>query len=116
MLNLGELSTAAQYNLKVTCLVFNDRGYGILRNYQTNNFGGRHIATDLEPVDFAAVAQGMGVAARKVPTKDDFSAAISWALAQPGPTLLDIDLAGIGPMPVTYGGTSRRPTAPQGKN
>ena len=116
MLNLGELSTAAQYNLKVTCLVFNDRGYGILRNYQTNNFGGRHIATDLEPVDFAAVAQGMGVAARKVPTKDDFSAAISWALAQPGPTLLDIDLAGLGPMPVRYGGTSRRPTVPQGKN
>ena len=109
LLNIAELSTAAQYGLKLAALVFNDQGYGVLRNHQLNTFEGRHIAVDMAPIDFAGVATAMGAPGRKVTTKDDFAGALDWALAQAGPAVLDISMDGIGPMPVRYGGVSRPP-------
>lgn len=108
-LTMNELSTAAQYGLKVTSIIFNDQSYGVLKNIQDGAFEGRRIAVDLHPVDFVKVADGMGVPGRRVPTKAEFPAAIDWALSQSGPALLDVDMDGIGPMPATYRGTSRRP-------
>ena len=69
LLNIAELSTAAQYGLKLAALVFNDQGYGVLRNHQLNTFEGRHIAVDMAPIDFAGVATAMGAPGRKVTTK-----------------------------------------------
>ena len=108
-LTMNELSTAAQYGLNVTSIVFNDRAYGVLKNIQEGNFEGRHIAVDLPSVDFVKVAEGMGVPGLAVPAKEAFPAAIQWALAQPGPALLDVDMDGIGPFATAYRGTSRRP-------
>lgn len=109
LLNIAELSTAAQYKLPVRVLVFNDQGYGVLRIHQNMTFGGRHIAVDMNPIDFAKVAEGFGVASRKVPTAGHFAEAFDWALAQDGPALLEVDLKGVAPMTVPYTGTSRPP-------
>jgi acetolactate synthase-1/2/3 large subunit len=109
LLNIAELSTAAQYRLPLRVLLFNDQGYGVLRTHQNMTFGGRHIAVDMDPIDFAKVAEGFGVASRKVPTEHDFAAAFDWALAQEGPSLLEVDLSGVTPMTVPYTGTSRPP-------
>jgi acetolactate synthase-1/2/3 large subunit len=98
MLSASELSTAAQYGLKVTAVIFNDRGYGVLRNVQNVMFDGRRIAVDLHPVNFRRMAESMGVPGRSVPSKASFREALEWAFAQPGPALLDVDLEGIGPM------------------
>ncbi|MSQ27406.1 MAG: thiamine pyrophosphate-binding protein [Dehalococcoidia bacterium] len=102
LLAIGELSTAAQYGLKVLVMVFNDGGYGVLRRYQETLFKNRQIAVDMAPIDFAQVAQGMGVPGRRVSSVAGFAGAVAWGLAQPGPALLDIDLNGIGPMAVPY--------------
>ena len=44
MLSLGELATAAQYDLPLIVCVFNDRGYGMLRFIQDMAVGGRRTA------------------------------------------------------------------------
>jgi acetolactate synthase-1/2/3 large subunit len=101
MLSCAELSTAAQYGLNITVVIFNDRGYGVLRNVQRVMFEGRHVGVDLHPVDFRLMAESMGVPARAVPKKADFQQALEWGLAQHGPAVLDVDLEGIGPMAST---------------
>jgi acetolactate synthase I/II/III large subunit len=98
MLSAAELSTAAQYGLNVATIIFNDRGYGVLRNVQKVMFDGRRIGVDLHPVNFRLMAESMGVPGCSVPTKADFKEAVEWAVAQSGPSLLDVDLEAIGPM------------------
>jgi len=104
---VGELSAAAQYGVKLLVMVFNDGGHGVLRSYQDALFDGRRVGVDMTPVDFAQVAQGMGVSAKGVTAAGGFARALTWALAQPGPPLLDMDMRSIGPMAVPYRGVAR---------
>jgi acetolactate synthase-1/2/3 large subunit len=66
MLHIGELATAAQYQLPVIVCVFNDRGYGVLRAIQRMRFDGRTAGVDIKTPDFVQVAEGMGVHAEAV--------------------------------------------------
>ncbi len=91
MLHIGELATAAQYNLPLIVCLFNDRGYGVLRAIQKQRFGGRMTGVDLHTPDFVKVAQGMGVATESAASADEFDAAIGRAVAADGPVLIDID-------------------------
>ncbi|MFM8236509.1 MAG: thiamine pyrophosphate-dependent enzyme, partial [Actinomycetota bacterium] len=45
------------------------------------------------PLDFAALARGMGVPARTATTADELVAALAAAYAEPGPHLIDAVLA-----------------------
>ena len=107
--NLAELATAVQERLRVIMLVFNDGGYGILRNIQDQQFEGRRNAVDLHTPDFAKLAESFGIWSRRVDRAESFAAALADGLSAGGPALIEIDCRAIGPMPVPYGGTSRRP-------
>lgn len=98
MLSIAELATAAQHNVPVVVCVFNDGGYGVLRNIQSRTFEGRQTGVDLSTPDFAAVAKGMNVYGETVRGIDAFEPALERALAQNGPALLDIDLSTLAPM------------------
>ncbi len=98
MLNIGELATAVQYQLPLIICVFNDRGYGVLRTIQARTFDGRQNGVDLATPDFAAVAQGMGMAGEPVSGVDGFRDAFQRAVKAGGPVLLDIDMASLQPM------------------
>lgn len=98
MLNLSELATAVQHNLAVVALLFNDRGYGVLRIIQDRQFEGRRIAVDLHTPDFVAVGQGFGVWARRVSSVKEFKPALQAALESGRPALLEIDMGAIGPL------------------
>ncbi|MFN8523702.1 MAG: thiamine pyrophosphate-binding protein [Chloroflexota bacterium] len=110
MYNLGELATAVQEKLDVVILLFNDGGYGILRNIQDQQFEGRRTAVDLHTPDFVQMAKSFGLHSEKVDSVPGFGPAFTRAMAVPGPSLLEIDMRAIGPMASAYGGTSRRPT------
>ncbi len=111
--NLAELATAVQENLSVVVLLFNDGGYGVLRNIQDQQFEGRRMASvDLVNPDFVKLAEAFGVPSRRVTSADCFAPALEEALAADGPALVEIDVRAVGPMTVPFGGTSRRP-APQ---
>jgi len=58
MYGLAELATAAQHALRVTWLIVDDGGYGILREYMDTPYG-----TELTRPDFVALARSFGVPA-----------------------------------------------------
>ena len=47
LVNAGEWATAVQENAAVVVEVFNNGGYGVLRNIQNRAMAGRHIGVDL---------------------------------------------------------------------
>ena len=108
MLHIGELASAAQYQLPIIVCVFNDRGYGVLRAIQKMRFDGRTAGVDIKTPDFVQVARGMGVHAESVGSADEFEAAFDRAMVHSGPVLLDIDMNALAPMGSLFG-QPRRP-------
>ncbi|HEY6600018.1 MAG TPA: thiamine pyrophosphate-dependent enzyme, partial [Pseudomonadales bacterium] len=103
MLHIGELATAAQYQLPIVVCVFNDRGYGVLRMIQKMRFDGRTNGVDIKTPDFVAVARGMGVHAEAVGSATAFETAFARAMSTSGPVLLDIDMNALAPMGDLFG-------------
>ena len=107
-----ELATAAQYGVPLVVCVFNDGGYGVLRWLQQRRFG-RANETDLGTVNFAAMAESMGVPGHSAHSVAEFQSALDEGMAAEGPCLIDIDMAGLAPMEVSVmpkKRTSRKPT------
>lgn len=98
MLSVGELSTAAQYQLPVVVCVFNDHGYGVLRAMEETRFAGRRFGVDLATPDFAALGRSMGLSVRSVDSVQTFGDAFESAVRSGGPWLLDIDMRALSPM------------------
>ncbi|MFC4117675.1 thiamine pyrophosphate-binding protein [Nonomuraea zeae] len=101
MLSAGELAAAAQIGAQVVVCLFNDRGYGVLREIIRDSYGGYAGAAgdvDLATPDFTALAASFGIAARPVADAETFDAEFAAAVARPGPTLLDIDLTALSPI------------------
>ena len=82
---LAELATAAQYGIGAKLLLVDDGGYGILREYQRDTYGGT-VSVDLHQPDFVALAQAFGVPSRGG-SAEDAAALLEWAFAQPGPAV-----------------------------
>ena len=69
-MNIQELRTLASLNLPVTVIVLNNKGYGIIRQFQDSYFGSRYTATSSDEVfgapdgmDFVAIANAYGIKA-----------------------------------------------------
>jgi acetolactate synthase-1/2/3 large subunit len=80
---LAELGTAAQHRIPAKLLVIDDGGYGILREYQREEFG-ETTAVELPGKDLVGVASAFGVPVRST-TPEDLGDRLRWAFAQPGP-------------------------------
>jgi len=98
MLSIGELVTVVENNLPIIICVFNDRGYGVLRTFQSRAFEGRQIGVDLVTPKFADTARSMGMPGEDVSGVDGFKAAFARAMATNGPYLLDIDMDSLAQM------------------
>jgi thiamine pyrophosphate-dependent acetolactate synthase large subunit-like protein len=93
LLNVGELATAVQEKIAIVAVVFNDAAYTAVKRGQERRFGGRYIATDLVPPDFAALARAFGAAGRQAGSPEELRAAIGAALHDAGPTLIEVPLS-----------------------
>ncbi len=98
MLHAGELVTAVQHDLPVVICLFNDQGYGVLRNIEARQFDGRNFGVDLTTPDFPALARSMGVQATRVADPAEFELRFREAVASGRPALLDIDLLSLTPL------------------
>jgi acetolactate synthase I/II/III large subunit len=101
MYTLQALWTQAREGLDVTTVIFNNRSYAIL-NLELSRVGAQssgpkaHDMLDLSrpDLDFAALAEGMGVSAARATTADELVTALEHGLAEPGPYLVDAVLPG----------------------
>ncbi|TAM84948.1 MAG: thiamine pyrophosphate-binding protein [Jatrophihabitans sp.] len=99
--HLGELLTLCQERPNLTLLVFNDRGYGVLRNLQDAQHAPR-AGVDLHTPDFAGLARAIGLRYAAIVDPDDAGAVLADAVAAAGPTLVEIDLLAVEPMPHAF--------------
>ncbi len=91
------LWTMARENLDITVVVLANAAYSIL-NVELERVGARdsggpkarsQLDLSAPNLDFARMAQGMGVHAVRADTAEDFCKAMEYALAQPGPHLIE---------------------------
>ena len=111
MLNLGELATAVEAGADLMLLVMNDHGYGVIRNIQDAQYGGRRCYADLHTPDLAAVAQGFGLRHHRLA---DLAAArdlLHAVVAAPGPALVEVDMTAIGAFASAFAGPPVRQPA-----
>ena len=101
---MGELMTAAETGADLALVVMNDRGYGVIRNIQDAEYGGRRRFVDLATPNFAALSAACGLDYRRVASPAAFAPGIGEALARPGPRVIEIDMTAIGPPHVPFGG------------
>lgn len=95
--HLGELLTLAQERPRLTLIVFNDGGYGVLRNMQ-DRYSERRSGVDLATPDFELLAQACGLPYARIAAEEHAQPVIGHAVASDGPTLVEVDLARLGPM------------------
>ena len=86
---LGELVTVAAYRLPVKMMVFNNSTLGLVKLEMFVD-GYPDFGVDVPAVDYAAVANALGIFGRRVEDPRDLHGAISAALSHDGPALVDI--------------------------
>ncbi|MEO8005213.1 MAG: thiamine pyrophosphate-dependent enzyme [Betaproteobacteria bacterium] len=96
MYSIQALWTAAHKKLPITYVIPNNRSYRILKERlvsfrKTDKFIGMDF-TD-PPIDFVALAQSMGVPARRITDPADVGPALRESIASGGPRLLDVSVA-----------------------
>jgi len=104
---MAELATASQEHARVTVVLFNDGGYGILRNLQDAHFDGRRFGVDLTTPDYLELGRSFGVWAGQVRSAVELRPQLIEALQQRGPALLEVDMAAVGPTLVPFTGAAR---------
>ncbi|MFN0304408.1 MAG: thiamine pyrophosphate-binding protein [Burkholderiales bacterium] len=102
--NIGELATMVQENANVVVIVMNDRGYGVIRNIQDAQYGGRRYFADLHTPDFGLHAQSIGLPYRRVGDLATIATTLTEAMARTGPNLIEIDMNQIGPFAKQFAG------------
>jgi len=96
MYTIQALWTMAREQLNVTTIIFNNATYSVL-NIELERVGAAEIGAKAKsqldigrPVlDFARLAQGMGVHGVRVETAEELVKAMEYALAHPGPHLIE---------------------------
>ena len=84
-----EMATAAQHGIGVVAVVFSDGAYGNVKRIQQQAFNNRTIASDLRNPDFVKLGESFGLAAERVKSPEELSAAIARGIARGGPMLID---------------------------
>jgi acetolactate synthase I/II/III large subunit len=104
LVNIGELAVAAQERAPIVVVLFDDRGYGVLRNIQNAHFDGRRIGVDLDSPDFVEIARAFKLSAERVRSAAEFHAAFSTAVKSRESWMIVVDSVSIGPMKKIFAG------------
>ena len=88
-MSLAELATCARYRLPVKVVVVNNSALGQIKWEQMMFLGHPEFECELQPVNFAKVAEGLGLRAWRVEDPEACGDALDAALAHDGPALVD---------------------------
>jgi acetolactate synthase I/II/III large subunit len=96
MYTIQSLWTMAREQLDVTTIVFNNRSYSVL-NIELERVGAGSVGAKARAqldlgrptLDFARIAQGMGVHGVRVGSAEELLGALEYALSMPGPHLIE---------------------------
>ena len=84
-----ELETAVRLGSTFTHIIFNDGTYDMVAFQQMGKYG-RTSGVQLGDYDAVAYAESFGAHGHRVTHLDDFAAVLAQALAEPGPSVIDV--------------------------
>ncbi|HEY0444739.1 MAG TPA: thiamine pyrophosphate-dependent enzyme, partial [Candidatus Limnocylindrales bacterium] len=90
-MSMAELETAVREKARIIVVAFDNERYGTIRMHQDRR-PGEPTATDLGPIDFAAVARACGARGVRVDADTAFEPALRQALAADRPTVIHLAL------------------------
>ncbi len=90
MMTIGDLETIKRHNLDVTIIVVNNGIYGTIRAHQEKQFPNRSFGTNIGDVDFAKVAEGMGLKSWRIEKNDQIESVLTEAIKEKGPRLIEV--------------------------
>ena len=91
-MTMAELETATREGARIIVLVFDNERYGTIRMWQSRRGSGEGVGTELGPVDFAAIARGLGARGVHVERDADLEPALRQALAEERSTVIQLTL------------------------
>ena len=86
---MAELATCVKYNLPVKVVVISNNTLGQIKWEQLAMLGNPEYVCELQPIDFAKVAEACGATGIRVEKPGDCGEALARALAHPGPVVVD---------------------------
>jgi acetolactate synthase-1/2/3 large subunit len=91
-MSMAELETAVRMHLRLVVIVLDNERYGTIRMHQDQRGVPAPVATDLGPIDFAAVARGLGAHGSRPSTEAELEVALRAALVSDRPTVIQLAL------------------------
>ena len=91
-MTMAELERAVRQHARVVVVVFDNERYGTIRMWQERRGSGQGVATELGPMDFAAIARACGARGARVERDAEFEPALRTALAADRPTVIQVAL------------------------
>jgi acetolactate synthase-1/2/3 large subunit len=91
-MTMAELETAVRVSARVVVIVFDNERYGTIRMWQELRGSGIGVATELGPVDFAAIGRACGARGVRVERDDEFEPALRAALVADRATVIQVAL------------------------
>ena len=102
--NPSVIAAAIEYNIPVVWVVMNNSAFGTIAGLENANYGTKFGTVFTTPdgesytPDWAAIARGYGIKAKKISSADEFASAFKEALDSNEPYLLDVPMENI-PVP-----------------
>lgn len=104
ILNLGELATAVQEQADMVIVLMNDKGYGVIKNIQDAQYGGRRHYVDLHTPDYAQLAASLNLPHVRVSDLGRVRDELQRAVAHEGPYMVEIDMLSVGQFKTAFAG------------
>jgi acetolactate synthase-1/2/3 large subunit len=91
-MNIQDLQTIRHYAIPLKLFILNNRGYGIIKQFQDLYLDGRHVATGegYSCPDFADIAKAYGMGYERLTDLSDAGGMLERVLASEGPTIVDV--------------------------
>jgi acetolactate synthase I/II/III large subunit len=89
-MTIQELGMCAQWDAAVKVVLLDNEFLGMVRQWQQLFFDRRYSSVALTNPDFIKIAEGFGVAGRKIDKPEELEAAVAEMLRHPGPYLLHV--------------------------
>jgi acetolactate synthase-1/2/3 large subunit len=97
-----------QERADVLLIVMNDACYGVIKNIQDADYGGRHAYVGLTTPNFSQLCASLNVPHFLLEKPADTRNTLTAALAQSGPVMVEVDMKAWGEFAVKFAGPPRK--------
>ncbi len=91
-MTIQELGMCAQWNVGVKIVLLDNNYLGMVRQWQQLFFEHRYSVVELKNPDFIKIAEGFGVAGKKISRPEELRSSVAEMLAYEGPYLLHVSV------------------------